>query len=443
MLALADISQQRDTSGKRLMTRTRRSFLTSLASVGAFAPLARRLEAVETTFERALAAVGSNSTPEYLKERYLLDPEIVYLNHASIGTMPRAVHTARMEYSAICESNPHLYIWGGGWDTLLEEVRSKAGLFLGVDAEAVSITHNATEGFNTLAHGLPLGPGDEVLFSSLNHGGASIPWENAAVSRGFTVRRFELPLEKVPSISTEELVSLHREAISPATRVLVFPHVDNIVGLLHPMAELNRMAKAAGVEYVAVDGAQAVGMTTVDAAAAGVDAYSASTHKWLQSPKGLGLFYVPTRLREQLRPMWVRYGLGRWKGTPRMYEDYGTRNSPEVMSLGDAMDFQNALGRAHKAARYRSLWGKMKERVDGSSHLRWNSPQAWELGSTIVSVGFDFQPAVALSTDLFADSGIVLRPFQSEQFNAFRVSPNMVTTDNEVDLLFDQLEARA
>ena len=47
-----------------------------------------------------------------------------------------------------------------------------------------------------------------------------------------------------------------------------------------------RMAKAAGVEYVAVDGAQAVGMIPVDVREAGVDAYSASTHKWLQSPKG-------------------------------------------------------------------------------------------------------------------------------------------------------------
>lgn len=425
------------------MTRTRRSFLASLASAGALAPLARRLEAVETTFEHALWGLGSNPTPEYLKERYLLDPDIAYLNHASIGTMPKAVHDARVEYSAICESNPHLYIWGGAWDGLLDEVRSKAGLVLGANAESVSLTHNATEGFNTLAHGLPLGPGDEVLFSSLNHGGASIPWENAAVSRGFTVRRFELPLEKIPSLSTEELVELHREAISPETRVLVFPHIDNIVGLRHPMAALNRMAKAAGVEYVTVDGAQAVGMIPVDVAAAGVDAYSASSHKWLQSPKGLGLFYVTPELRDQLRPMWVRYGLDRWNHTPRMYEDYGTRNSPEVMSLGDAMDFQDALGAGEKEASYRRLRSGMKERVDASPHLRWNSPQGWELGSTIVSVGFDFQPASGLSKELFADHGIVLRPFQSKNFNAFRISPNLVTTDDEMDLLFEQLLRRA
>lgn len=423
------------------MGRTRRSFLVSLASASALAPLARRLDAVEATFGNALRGLGSNPTAESLKDRYLLDPDIVYLNHASIGTMPKAVHDARVEYAVICESNPHLYIWGGAWDTLLDDVRAKAGELLGAAPDTVSITHNTTEGFNTLAHGLPLGPGDEVLFSSLNHGGASIPWQNAANSRGFSVRRFTLPLEDLPTMSSEDIVAAHREAITPRTRVLVFPHVDNIIGLRHPMSALNRMAKAAGVEFVLVDGAQAVGMIPVDVREAGVDAYSASSHKWLQSPKGLGLLHVRAELREQLRPMWVRYGRDRWNNTSRMYEDYGTRNSPEVMSLGDALDFQDALGSDYKEARYRKLRARMKERVDASPNLLWNSPQRWETGSVIVSVGFRSPSAPVLAEELFAESGIVLRPFNTPTLNAFRISPNLMTTDRELDLLFDHLDA--
>jgi selenocysteine lyase/cysteine desulfurase len=425
------------------MNRSRRHFLTSLASVGALAPLARRLEAVEADFSRALQEVGSGPPPAYLKDRYMLDANITYLNHASIGTMPRAVHDAHVEYSAICESNPHLYIWGGAWDTLLGDVRMKAGRVLGADPEAVSITHNATEGFNTLAHGLPLGPGDEVLFTNLNHGGASIPWQNAAVARGFTVRRFDLPLNELSSMSAEDLVSLHRKAISPATRVLVFPHVDNIIGLRHPMAALTGMAREMGVEFVAADGAQAVGMIPVDVQEAGIDFYSASAHKWIQAPKGLGVFFTRPELRENLRPMWVRHGLQQSAGTPHMYEDYGTRNSPEVMSLGDAMDFQDALGAAEKDIRYRRVRAEIKARVDASPTLHWNSPQHWKNGSAIVSIGFDFLSANELSAALYSEKGIVLRAFQSDDFNALRISPNMMTTDDEVDLLFEELEARA
>lgn len=56
----------------------------------------------------------------------------------------------------------------------------------------VALTHNTTEEMNILAPGLPLGRGDEVVFSSMNHPGASVCWEYQAGLRGFTVKRFEL-----------------------------------------------------------------------------------------------------------------------------------------------------------------------------------------------------------------------------------------------------------
>jgi selenocysteine lyase/cysteine desulfurase len=424
-------------------TRSRRRFLESLASVAVAGPILGRLSKAEEVFAQALDEVGQSdwsAQPEALRERYLLDSGVVYLNHASIGTMPQAVHEARTEYSAICESNPHLYIWGGAWNVLLDEVRTKAGRFLGASPDEVAITHNTTEGFNTLAQGLPLGPGDEVVFSSLNHPGASIPWEHAGAARGFSVRRFDFPVRDIPEMSADEVVEVHRLALSERTRVLVFPHVDNIVGLRHPLAEINRMAKAAGVEFVAVDGAQAVGMIPVDVAASGIDAYATSPHKWLQAPKGLGLFFVRAAVRDQVTPMWVRYGVQRWSGSGRIFEDYGTRNSPEVMALGDAMDFQDALGTSDKEMHYRRLWSGMKERVEATPGLRWNSPRSFERGSVLVSIGFDRTPATAAGRKLYLDDGIVLRAFETEELNAFRVSPNVATDRAEMDVLFARLE---
>ncbi|MDH3459250.1 MAG: hypothetical protein OER90_20600, partial [Gemmatimonadota bacterium] len=95
-----------------------------------------------------------------LRERYLLDPEILYVNHASIGTIPRMVHEARVRYQALCETNPWAYMWSDEWQEPREKVRVKAGLMLGCTSEDVAFTHNTTEGFNVLALGLPLGSGD-------------------------------------------------------------------------------------------------------------------------------------------------------------------------------------------------------------------------------------------------------------------------------------------
>ncbi len=66
--------------------------------------------------------------------------------------------------------------------------------------------------------------------------------------------------------------------------MLVLPHIDNIVGIRHPVKEIAEMAKSRGVEYIAVDAAQSVGMIPVKLSEMGVDFYAASPHKWLQAP---------------------------------------------------------------------------------------------------------------------------------------------------------------
>ncbi|HKJ01361.1 MAG TPA: aminotransferase class V-fold PLP-dependent enzyme, partial [Longimicrobiales bacterium] len=324
---------------------TRRGFLRTLAA-GAVAPgLLGPMEGLE----RALAGpaggrafrAGDPASVAALGDQYLLLDGLTYLNHASIGTVPRPVHEAHVGYLELCESHPHVYVWEQVWRDVTEETRAAAARLLRCDAEDVAITHSTTEGFNVLAHGLDLGPGDEVLFSTLNHSSASGPWTGLAERRGFDVRRFDFPVERGPELTADEVVAIHLDAIGPRTRVLVFPHVDNMIGLRHPMSELARGARARGVRWVFVDGAQSAGMIPLDLGAAGVDAYAMSPHKWIQSPKGLGLFWTTPALREAVPRLWMKGA--RAASGARAYEDYSTRAWPAVVALGDALAFQAAL----------------------------------------------------------------------------------------------------
>ena len=421
----------------------RRDFLKSLAALALAGPAVSRLELVEEAFGAELEYVASGprsaATWEALRERYMLASDVVYLNHASIGTIPRAVHEACVEYMRVCEENPWLYMWGGAWEEPREAVRNKAAALLGADPDTVAITHNTTEGFNVLAQGLPLGPGDEVLYSSMNHDGASVAWDHHASRRGYAVRRFDFPVTDVPNLTVDQVVEIHRRQIRPETRVLVFPHVDNIVGLRH----LTAMARAEGVEFVAVDGAQTAGMIPLDLEASGVDAYSTSPHKWIQSPKGLGLLYVRREALEAVHPMWVTWGQRRWSGSARMFEDYGTRNLAELLAMGDGLDFQNSLGSEHKETRYREIREDLKARVEADPSLSWRSPENWELGGSLIGIGFESPGANAVSVGMYTDRGIVLRPFQTQGLNALRISPNTITSSQEIEALFSALDARS
>jgi selenocysteine lyase/cysteine desulfurase len=422
---------------------TRRGFLRTLTAGASASAVASFLRA-ERSLAGGIAAAslsGQESSPfDSMRDQYLLDPTVTYLNHASIGTVPRAVHAAGMRYREICEENPWLYIWGGAWEEAQEGVRRASAKVLGCSADQVAITHNTTEGFNLFSHGLPLAEGDEVLFSTLNHGGASICWNHVAPARGLEVRQFEFPLADAPSLSAEDIVEIHAGEIRPNTRVLVFPHIDNIVGLRHPLAEITAMAKSRGVEFVLVDGAQSAGMIQLDLERSGVDGYATSPHKWIQSPKGLGLLFVRRELIERIPPMWVTWGQARWQGTARIYEDYGTRHMPEILALGAALDFQAALGAERKESRYREMFDWMQEASDSSPSLAWRSPRGFDLGASLVGIEVRGRPVAPLSDALYREYGIVLRPFPQPGLNSLRVSPNLMNTRDEILRLVEILE---
>jgi isopenicillin-N epimerase len=423
----------------------RRSFFRIAGAGAALAALADARSAFAASLERVPGSLRTGGLPEALAGEYMLRDDVLYFNHGSIGTIPRVVHDARVRLLELCETNPHLYMWAEPWQQPREDVRAHAAGFMNCDADEVAITHNTTEGFNLLAQGLPLGPGDEVVFSSLNHPGASNAWTHQAAARGFTVRRFDFPIVDTPSLTAADVVAIHVRELSDRTRVLVFPHIDNIVGLRHPVRELAAAARARGVDIIAVDGAQALGMVPVDVRAFGVDVYAASPHKWLQAPKGLGLLYVRSEVQGRIRPMWVGSGMGSGEGTARIFESYGTRNFAEALTLGDCIAFQRTVDRmladagTSRMARHRATWQRFRDAVDAAPALAWYSPRDWDLSASLFLIGVDGRPSAELSDTLFRDHGAVFRPFRTQGIDGSRISPNVQTTDAEVERMIGLL----
>lgn len=400
-----------------------------------------QLGRVRQSFAEELDGLPKPPTGATLPElagQYTLDEGLTYLNHASIGTIPRAVQQAHRGYLAACESNPWLHMWGDAWLEPRENVRESAAGLLGCHVDEVSFSHNTTETFNLLANGLPLAAGDEVLFSPLNHSGAAVCWHHAAETRGYTVRQFDFPVLEVAGLTADDVIALYSQAIGPKTRVLVLPHIDNTVGLRHPVRAIADAARQRGVKWIAVDAAQSVGMIPVDVKELGADVVATSAHKWLQAPKGLGLAYIRRDIQPALRPMWVTWGQRSWSESARAYEDYGTRNLAEVITLGNAMTFQNRLGNAREA-HHRKLWRMTMDRVDQEPTLTWHSPRTWDLSAALYSIGLKGTPSPDVFQRLFRKYGFVFRPFTSHGLNAVRVSPNTLNTADQVDRLIDFL----
>lgn len=409
---------------------TRRQFIGRASMTAALASVA----GINHSFSKGIQVISNQEMPgkDYASD-YLLSKDVTYFNHGSIGTIPKIVQKAHVEYLELCETNPWLYMWGDPWKEQREIVRTKTAAYIGADPEEVVFAHNTTEAMNMLASGLNLSKGDEVLFSSWNHSGASVCWEHYGRQKGYAVRRFEMDPNDDQFHASEGVLNAYLSEIRGNTKVLVVPHIDNILGVNHPIKELTSKAKAAGVEYVVVDGAQSIGMIPVNMHDLGIDFYATSPHKWIQSPKGLGIAYFKKELQDQIQPLVVSWGQNSWEGKVNVFEDFGTRNLAELMTLGNAIDFQLALGMDIAIKIRKELRDHLKRGVASHSKLNWRSPDSWDMNGSLYALEVLGIKSYDLSQRLFSEHGIVFRPFSEDGWNTIRLSLNVNNSKAEID----------
>jgi isopenicillin-N epimerase len=409
---------------------SRRGFVGAVAGLGAVAI------AGDTLVAQASAPTSRRIAD--LKDVYDVAPGLTYLNHGSSGCMPRPVLERMHALLNERESNPWAHVYGKDWDDDLEVSRSMLSAYINCDPTEIAFTENTAEGMLTLASGLPLGDGDEVLYSSINHFSAADCWLRWSRALGYSVREFEFPIADAPSLSPEDVVELHVEQITDRTRVLVLPHVDNFVGLNHPIKEIARGARERGVEFVVVDGAQALGMLPVNLEEWGIDFYAGSAHKWLQTPKTSGLLWVPEQHFESLAQIWK---IRNDRDSATVYEQNTTLNHAPWICIADALRFRALIDDNERRSHLMRLRAHAMQRADASDRLVWVSPRHEDCASSLFSIRIDGADHTEALTRLREDFGVIARRFQSDGFTGIRLSPNIPNSIDDIDTAFDAMLA--
>ena len=137
-----------------------------------------------------------------LKQHFLLDPSIIFLNHGSFGATPKSVFEAYQNWQLRLERQPVLFL-GRELDGLLKESREVLGEYLNADADDLVYIPNATHGVNIIAHSLQLKPGDEVLTTDHEYGACDYTWNFVCGKVGAKYIHQPVPL---PVHSAEEIV---------------------------------------------------------------------------------------------------------------------------------------------------------------------------------------------------------------------------------------------
>ncbi len=382
---------------------------------------------------------ATNADEKYwkkIKRHFALAKDLRYFNNGSLGTCPNYVVDATNRFRSTLDSFPSKYMWGG-WDSNKEQIRKKAAEMLGVSEETIALIHNTTEGMNLIASSMDLQEGDEVLLSNHEHTSARIPWKYWQESKGIDLITVDLPL--IPN-SKEEVVDRFRKAITPQTRVISIVHLTNTNGMILPVKEISAMAHEKGV-LVAVDGAQSMGMFRINPDDLGCDYYTSSSHKWLFSPKGIGIFYARKEAQSKLKPLIVCRGYE--DKTIRRLENYNTRNLPELLGLGAALDYRTQIGEERIQNRVYELKKYFRDSLADDPRFVFKTPESDDLSAGIQTVELVGHTAGTVKRKLSSDYQIDCRPMSSHDINGLRISLAIFITKADVDYLVSALKAMA
>jgi len=272
-----------------------------------------------------------------LKELFLLDPTVTFLNHGSFGACPIPVFETYQNWQRELERQPVEFL-GRRVDSLLAESRAKLGTFLNADPENLIYVPNATIGLNTVARSLDLQAGDEILTTNHEYGALDYTWTFMCNKTGARYIHHEISL---PVTSHAEFIESFWSGVTPRTKVIFMSHITSPTALIFPVQEICRRARAAGILTV-IDGAHAPGQIPLDMQAIGADFYSGNLHKWLCAPKGSAFLYVRRELQHLVEPLVISWGWTEGASFVKQNEWQGTRDVSSFLSVPAAIEFQQA-----------------------------------------------------------------------------------------------------
>lgn len=373
-----------------------------------------------------------------IQQQFPLTEALIYMNNGGLGPSPypviETIHSQILKWESISETG----------HVLVDKVREKMAKFFNCGTDEIAFTSNTTEGMNIIARGLSLKEGDEVLMTTHEHPGGSMPWIALSQDEGILVKLFE------PEVTKEGNLRIIQSSITSNTKVLSISHVLCTTGLIFPVKDIAELCRQKGIILV-LDGAQVPGMIPVDFRELGCDFYATSGHKWLCGPKGIGLIYVRQEMLDRWRPTYVGaysdkvYQLGQqileFQRAAKVVE-YGTRNIPLIMGIGAAIDFFDAIGMKQVAERGRALAAYLKEKLMIINKVQLLTPTDPEVSGSIVT--FRILDQNKSHTDFIKqikdEYNIRLRPVGENGLNAIRVSLHVYNNFAQVDRLVEAIK---
>lgn len=408
---------------------TRRDFARLLGLAGPAAVLGRGAT-LRAAAPAPLSAASSATDEAYwtgVRAQFVMPPTLAVMNAANLCPSSGPVLDKLYETTRDVDRDPSQNN-RAKFSATREDTRKALAAFLKVTPEEIVIARNTSEANNIVSSGIQLTEGDEIVIFSDNHPSNNAAWLDKSKRFGFTVK---VVAQKNPHPGPEYYIKAFTDQLTPRTRLLAVTHLTNTVGDLLPVNELCRIARERGVLSL-VDGAQSFGLLEVDLSVMQPDFYTGSGHKWPCGPRETGVLYVNKNVSAKVWASIISAGAGPI-GISHTLESMGQRDDAAIVAFGDALAFQNTIGRAMIERRSRHLAQAL---MDGLRKI--GGVQVWTNPDPARSVAVvSFQPGSLdvrkLNAALYEKDQIACATRGGTDRPGLRFSPHIYNTIEEVN----------
>ncbi len=376
-----------------------------------------------------------------LKQQFLLDPNITFLNHGSFGATSRPVFAAYQKWQRELERQPVQFI-AIKLSRFLAEARQILGAYVHVGADDLVYIPNTTFGVNIVANSLDLGVGDEILTTNHEYGACMNVWQHANEKRPFIIKKATLPH---PITSSAKIVETIWEQVTPQTKLIYLSHITSATALRLPVETICKRAQEAGI-LTCIDGAHAPGQIPLDLTAMGVDFYAGNCHKWMCSPKGAAFLYTAPQRQHLIRPLIVSWGWGK-EQTLDFGSDYlnalqylGTDDLASYLSVPDAIAFQTEHNWTAVQQSCHQLAKQACQRISERTGLDPIYPLTTEFCQQMVLNPLPIDDAVACKNRLWEEFAVEVPVHKWNGRTYLRTSIQAYNTEEDVNKLLSALQ---
>lgn len=415
----------------------KRTFLKSLTLMGVGLGAGAQLKAMDKWIDKSghLPAETLASDEDFwagIRSGYRLKPDYINLENGYYCFQPQETLEHFIEHVREVNYQGSYYMRTVQWDNK-KAAAAKLAELGGCSAEELIITRNTTESLDMIIGGLDWKPGDEAIMAEQDYGAMLDHFKLVAKRFGIVNKIVSVPNH--PS-SDEEIVNLYEKAITPKTKLLMVCHMVNITGQILPVKKICDMAHSKGV-LVMVDGAHAFAHFRFKIPDLNCDFYGSSLHKWLSVPLGAGILYVK---KENISKVWPLLADGERKPDDIYRLNHiGTHPVHTDLAIANAIDFHNKIGAERKEARLRYLQNYWTSKVRNLPNVMVNTPADPTRSCGIANVGVKSMKPGDLADTLMKKYKIYTVAIDGANVHGCRISPNLYTTTQELDVLVKAL----